>query len=105
MISATVVARYPARVSGLANFMQWLFPRMEPAVASSTSGQVHKGNDLGSLIAVMRTLPEPTIADQDGNVMRIGSDPKPNQPFGPWLDMEGREWEMNAAGNWTLGER
>jgi catechol 2,3-dioxygenase-like lactoylglutathione lyase family enzyme len=47
---------------------------------------------------------EMQVADPDGNVLRIGSDPKPNQPFGPWLDMEGRLWEMNAEGNWTLRE-
>ena len=45
---------------------------------------------------------EMQVADPDGNVLRIGSDPKSNQPFGPWLDMEGRLWEMNAEGNWAL---
>ena len=48
---------------------------------------------------------EMQVADPDGNVMRIGSDSKPNQPYGPWLDMEGRAWEMDANGTWRLGER
>jgi pimeloyl-ACP methyl ester carboxylesterase len=47
---------------GLANFMQWLFPKMEPAVATGASAQALKANDLPSLIAVMRTLPDLTIA-------------------------------------------
>jgi hypothetical protein len=33
------------------------------------------------------------VADPDGNVLRVGSDPRPDQPFGPWLDMEGRLWD------------
>jgi hypothetical protein len=48
---------------------------------------------------------EMQVADLDRNVLRIGSDPKPNQAFGPWLDMEGRSWNLNADGNWTPGER
>ena len=48
---------------------------------------------------------EMQVADPDGNVLRIGSDSKPNQPYGPWLDMRGRLWAMNAEGEWTLDER
>jgi pimeloyl-ACP methyl ester carboxylesterase len=47
---------------GLVNFMQWLFPKMEPKLAAGLSGQAVKQNDLPSLIAVMRTLPELAIA-------------------------------------------
>ena len=47
---------------GLTNFMLWLFPKMEPAVATGASAQALKVNDLPSLIAVMRTLPDLTIA-------------------------------------------
>ncbi len=32
------------------------------------------------------------VSDPDGNVLRFGSDPKPDQPFGPWLDMNGVLW-------------
>ena len=47
---------------GLTSFMRWLFPRMEPAVAANFNDGVMKGNDLPSLIAVMRSLPELAIA-------------------------------------------
>ncbi len=47
---------------GLVNFVQWLFPKMEPAMAAGLNGQAMKSNDLPSLIAVMRTLPELAIA-------------------------------------------
>jgi 3-oxoadipate enol-lactonase len=47
---------------GLVNFMQWLFPKMEPKTAAGMSGQALKQNDLPSLIAVMRTLPELAIS-------------------------------------------
>jgi hypothetical protein len=32
------------------------------------------------------------IEDFDGNVLRIGSDPRPGEPGGEWLDMYGRRW-------------
>ena len=35
---------------------------------------------------------EMQVADSDGNVLRFGTDPKPEAPFGEWLDMEGRAW-------------
>ena len=35
---------------------------------------------------------EMQVEDLDGNVMRLGSDSKRDQPFGPWLDMHGRSW-------------
>ena len=47
---------------GLTSFMRWLFPAMEPAVAAGFNAQVMQGNDLPSLIAVMRSLPELAIA-------------------------------------------
>jgi pimeloyl-ACP methyl ester carboxylesterase len=43
---------------GLANFMQWLFPKMDPKLAGGMSAQAVKVNDLPSLIAVMRSLPD-----------------------------------------------
>jgi pimeloyl-ACP methyl ester carboxylesterase len=43
---------------GLANFMQWLFPKMDPKLAGGMSAQAVKANDLPSLIAVMRSLPD-----------------------------------------------
>ena len=47
---------------GLTNFMLWLFPAFKPEMAAGFSAQVMKANDPGSLIAVMRSLPELTIA-------------------------------------------
>lgn len=34
------------------------------------------------------------IEDPDGNVLRLGSDPKKDEPFGEWLDMRGERWVM-----------
>lgn len=47
---------------GLTNFIQWLFPKMPPAMAATVSEQAATGNDLGSLIAVMQSLPELALA-------------------------------------------
>ena len=35
---------------------------------------------------------EMQVEDIDGNVLRIGSDPKPGEPYGEWLDMDGKAW-------------
>jgi len=35
------------------------------------------------------------VQDPDGNVLRLGSEPT-EEPFGPWLDMEGRLWHWNT---------
>jgi hypothetical protein len=32
------------------------------------------------------------VEDLDGNVLRFGSDPIKGQPYGEWLDMNGRLW-------------
>ena len=91
LIAANVVARYPARVStaafvagpfwgepqittestrwttdlengnGLLNFFQWLFPGMDPKAAAATNAGTMKANDLGSLTAAMRSLPQLAI--------------------------------------------
>ena len=44
---------------------------------------------------------EVQIEDPDGNVLRMGSEPKPNEPFGPWRDMRGDLWMMKPDGGWT----
>jgi catechol 2,3-dioxygenase-like lactoylglutathione lyase family enzyme len=41
------------------------------------------------------------IEDLDGNVLRVGSDPKIGVPLGPWLDMHGRKWTAKDGGGWT----
>lgn len=46
---------------GLGNFIQWLFPKIEPKMAGVIAAQALKTNDLPSLIGVMRTLPDLAI--------------------------------------------
>jgi catechol 2,3-dioxygenase-like lactoylglutathione lyase family enzyme len=48
---------------------------------------------------------EMQIEDPDGNVLRIGSDSKKDQPFGEWRDMRGDIWVKSPAGGWTRIER
>jgi catechol 2,3-dioxygenase-like lactoylglutathione lyase family enzyme len=43
---------------------------------------------------------EMQIQDLDGNVLRIGSDTKADEPFGPWLDMRGDRWIQETTGEW-----
>lgn len=42
---------------------------------------------------------EMQVEDLDGNVLRIGSDPKKNEPIGDWLDMHGVRWRKLPDGN------
>ncbi len=44
---------------------------------------------------------EMQVEDPDGNVLRMGSEPKPEQPIGPWLDMHGVLWKPSPGGGWT----
>ena len=48
---------------------------------------------------------EMQVEDPDGNVLRIGSEPKAGQPFGEWLDMRGDAWTPSPGGGWTRVER
>jgi catechol 2,3-dioxygenase-like lactoylglutathione lyase family enzyme len=41
---------------------------------------------------------EMQVEDLDGNVLRLGSDPKEGEPFGEWLDMHGRRWVEGPEG-------
>ena len=43
---------------------------------------------------------ELTVEDLDGNVLRLGSEPREGEPIGPWRDMKGVEWEPVAGGGW-----
>ena len=38
------------------------------------------------------------IEDLDGNVLRIGSDNRIDQPIGEWLDMYGGRWVKSPKG-------
>lgn len=48
---------------------------------------------------------EMQVEDPDGNVLRMGSEPKDGQPFGEWLDMSGQAWVMSPDGGWSRVER
>jgi catechol 2,3-dioxygenase-like lactoylglutathione lyase family enzyme len=48
---------------------------------------------------------EMQIEDPDGNVLRFGSEPKQDRPFGEWLDMHGDAWVQSPNGGWTKVER
>jgi catechol 2,3-dioxygenase-like lactoylglutathione lyase family enzyme len=39
---------------------------------------------------------EMQVEDPDGNIMRFGSEPIGGQPFGDWLDMNGKRWPMSG---------
>ena len=43
---------------------------------------------------------EMQIEDLDGNVLRMGSEPKENEPSGEWLDMRGVRWRPLPEGGW-----
>ncbi|MGB8887844.1 MAG: glyoxalase superfamily protein [Candidatus Korobacteraceae bacterium] len=47
---------------------------------------------------------EMQIEDPDGHVLRFGSEPKPDQPLGEWLDARGDRWVKSADGAWTKVE-
>ncbi len=48
---------------------------------------------------------EMQVEDLDGNILRIGSDPKADQPAGEWLDMHGVRWSPMGDGGWTRVEQ
>ncbi|HKD17743.1 MAG TPA: VOC family protein [Thermoanaerobaculia bacterium] len=49
---------------------------------------------------------EMQVEDLDGNVLRMGSEPREGDPVGEWLDMRGDRWVRSANGNgWTRLER
>lgn len=47
---------------------------------------------------------EMQVEDPDGNVLRIGSEPKPNEPMGEWVDMNGVRWTPQLDGGWKRKE-
>lgn len=38
------------------------------------------------------------VSDPDGHVLRFGSDVRPGEPMGEWLDGQGRRWVLDPAG-------
>ena len=47
---------------------------------------------------------EMQVADPDGNVLRIGSSPKPGVPYGPWRDGHGVLWLAQPDGSWVRAD-
>jgi catechol 2,3-dioxygenase-like lactoylglutathione lyase family enzyme len=47
---------------------------------------------------------EMQIADLDGNVLRMGSEPKNGEPIGEWLDMQSNRWATSPDGQPTMVE-
>lgn len=43
---------------------------------------------------------EMQVEDIDGNILRMGSEPKEGAPTGEWLDMRGQRWVQNGD-KWT----
>lgn len=41
------------------------------------------------------------VFDLDGHVLRLGSDLRPGEPLGPWLDEDGVRWLPQVDGAWT----
>jgi len=39
---------------------------------------------------------EMQVEDLDGNILRLGSEPKGGKPYGEWLDMRGNRWSSNG---------
>jgi hypothetical protein len=43
---------------------------------------------------------EMQVEDLDGNVLRMGSEARPDLPIGEWLDMRGARWAPRPEGGW-----
>jgi pimeloyl-ACP methyl ester carboxylesterase len=66
--------------------MLWLFPAFKPEMAAGFNAQMMKLNDLGSLIAVMRSLPRLAIAGlpkNGGKVLLVAGTGDPLFPLSP----------------------
>lgn len=44
------------------------------------------------------------VEDPDGNVLRMGSEPRENEPTGEWLDMNRVRWAPLPDGSWKRVE-
>jgi predicted enzyme related to lactoylglutathione lyase len=47
---------------------------------------------------------EMQVEDLDGNVLRLGSESKVDEPTGEWLDMQGKRWIPMSEGGWKQVE-
>jgi catechol 2,3-dioxygenase-like lactoylglutathione lyase family enzyme len=44
---------------------------------------------------------EMQVEDPDGHVLRFGSEPKADRPYGEWCDMRGDRWKRSPDGSWA----
>ena len=75
------------------NVWGWLRRRVEVVVRKEVAER--------ELDDEMRYHLEMQIRDLDGNVLRLGSEPRAGEPFGPWLDMRGDRWIQDSDGKWS----
>lgn len=47
---------------------------------------------------------EMQVEDLDGNILRIGSEAKKDQPIGEWFDMHGNRWAKSPGHAWVRVE-
>jgi hypothetical protein len=40
------------------------------------------------------------VTDPDGHVLRFGAESNPDDPFGDWLDGQGKRWAPQPDGSW-----
>jgi pimeloyl-ACP methyl ester carboxylesterase len=82
---------------GLTNFMLWLFPAFKPEMAAGFNAQVMKANDLGSLTAVMRSLPKLAVAGvaMDGSkILLVAGTGDPLFPLSDAFAKGSRGWRL-----------
>ncbi len=44
------------------------------------------------------------VSDPDGNVLRLGSEPRVGMTTGEWLDMHGVRWAQDSFGSWQRAD-
>ncbi|HZO83644.1 MAG TPA: hypothetical protein VFC26_00385, partial [Verrucomicrobiae bacterium] len=54
------------------------------------------GRGCGMCLRIIRGL-EMQVEDPDGNVLRIGSEPKPGEPYGQFLDAKSVLWDTRSS--------
>ena len=74
----------------------WVYCGVNDAAALETELRA-KGAKIRQPATNFPWAQEMQVEDLDGNVLRFGSEPLPDQPFGEFLDMHGRLWPVTAA--------